>query len=297
MIKPDKMGYAQLCFGLFLAVLFLAWVFSLQLQSFLTGPKAIGNWVMIVLYTIVTINAIFFLKVCFVGWRNNWHKIEQARLNAQQCPLYEPQPQPASRPLTTLALKKRPRIVDIALRVSMVFFGIGALPAILLIRDNVYAHPPLGSTPVSILLMVGVGIAAFSFLITIIVAGLTMLDGSVEIVAGEHDLLVRTGCVRRRVSWRQVSLFAVGAFFMQMDALHIDTLQWVELSSATVIVRWPNERAPSKRVFRYFMCDTSDGKRGYRRVSKDEYQVASDYLNSYIAQKTGLLLRDVRCIT
>ncbi|GHO87434.1 hypothetical protein KSZ_54400 [Dictyobacter formicarum] len=77
--------------------------------------------------------------------------------------------------------------------------------------------------------------------------GITVLIDSVAITATEYDLQVQKGFWKRKVSWQQASLFAIGE-----DPY--GTSQWVELSSATTILRWLHEGGPTKGEYLVIVC-------------------------------------------
>ncbi|GCE22425.1 hypothetical protein KDK_62250 [Dictyobacter kobayashii] len=160
-----------------------------------------------------------------------------------------------------------------------------------LVANNFYLHQPLDFTTYSILIVI-VGMSASLLLLASMIAGMTMLTGTIKITATEYDLQMQKGLLTQHVAWQQASLFALGVYPYGT----LQTLQWVELSSATTILRWPDEAGPTKGDYLYFVRTLSGEKSAYRRVSQEAYCAASAYLNSYIAQKTGLALLDVRAL-
>jgi hypothetical protein len=99
-----------------------------------------------------------------------------------------------------------------------------------------------------------------------------------RIEANETGLTVQRGLMHRHISWDQAHLFAVD--HNRDDKKKDVASNWDELSGERKVVRWDSDAEISPRTLLQF--------------TPPEYKQELERLRSYIHEKTGLPLRDLR---
>lgn len=189
-----------------------------------------------------------------------WRRVEALRMNPQEAPLYEIQPE-ANETTLVLPAVLRARLSGAIYLGFMVLWSIvfGAILAVL---------PVEGASP-EMTFYLGVALGG-------VIIGLTgvLLYQRIEIT--EQALVVQRGLKRRKIRWEQARLFAV---IRVLNGKGVP-VQY-ELSSAHVLLRWNASYPPG---FGFVTCP----------AEKAAYEQLLAGLLAYISTKTGLPLLDLR---
>ena len=204
-------------------------------------------------------------------WLKRRRRLAFLRLNPEQAPLYSEQPLP------WLILEGNPPPLVFTKRLSRgshlillaIWLGMAAIFMFGIISSA-------GSSPLSVPASLGIVLGGWSAYWAVLQGFLTLAFYQ-RIEASENSLLVQRGIIRRSIRWEQARLFAIDYTNFRGTTLHT-----YELSGPQQIVRWEWER--SRRPRPQFTL----------KPAPPEYQRELERLKSYIHEKTGLPLRDLR---
>ncbi|MGB8348420.1 MAG: hypothetical protein WCD86_26300 [Ktedonobacteraceae bacterium] len=287
MVKRNIIGLLWQCalqgFYIILALLSIYFFSSPMLWD-------IANLFLKILSVFLILGCLCLIIVCvrsLVDQCRQWRKVERMRMSPEALSNYTAQPSyaPVLRDSDMpLIIKKQMsrRILAIATITvnSVVFLLIGIMSVVALINHDL---PTLQDW--LLLALIALCMAAF---VTLLVCVFALIEYE-RIEAGERGLMMQKGFWRRFVPWEQARLFAVCG---KRDY----EPEWIELSSAKVILRWPystkNDSLPGQQRKDYYMRKMAETS--FQPVSRGEYEHQLSRLPGYVKMKTGLPLRDLR---
>lgn len=320
MLKRDMMGLLNICCiaGCFLTFCVLGFVETIRSIRKFWAQDGLAYHLfdgLVLLFLLLASALIFFL---FARSYRKWLHLEHARNAPDSYPLYDlysigvpllqinslQQYNPDASPSYDLqrfymlafvyneqpsALKKMMARRDILQIIQALSFILGAfwlfweVFAFVMIINSSHKEATLPLLLFTLLVCI-----ILAILLAPIVAFIISLEYE-RIEVNEHGLRRQHGLVRRFIRWDEVRLFAVGG---KAD----NPFEWIELSSARVVVRWPYALKSAGML----------GGLGYTYMVKEAtgfvYQIATpgEYLDQlqrvywYVQQRTNQPLRDLR---
>ncbi|HVB72501.1 MAG TPA: hypothetical protein VNE38_03000 [Ktedonobacteraceae bacterium] len=289
MVKRNIIGLLRLYIlhGFYIllgAMVFYTFLFTWQvggtLQDFTLTALAI---LMMIIWLVLVVFSIFSL----IKQHKQWQGVERARMSPESLSLYASQSsyapvlQDGDMPLIIKNwMSWRVLAIGIITVYGLIFLLVGIMIVVALI-----SHDLLTLQDMLFLALFAVCMAVF---VTLLVCAFALIEYEL-IEASEHELMMQKGLWRRFVSWEQARLFAVGGKFDYEP-------EWIELSSAKVILRWPystkGSNSPGKPRKNYYMRKLAEIS--FLPVSRGEYEHQLSRLQGYVRLKTGLPLRDLR---
>jgi hypothetical protein len=288
MVKRDLSGLLQI-YGV--AGFYIS-IWTLGLFKVIFGIREF--WVQnSLLFKLVAISSLLFLLVALVvsffllvRYHKNWLRLERARRIPEAFPLYEPQPSYALAlqfgvpPALKKTLARRDiiqiiQVLSVLLLLWIIIFTIVAFANNTHMTMQIVLIPWLGAA--------GLGI----FLVPIV--WYIALSEYERIEASEYGLMRQKGLLQRFLPWETVCLFAVGGKANRQP-------EWVELSSANVLLRWPFTLKDFGILggprYTFLARDTPESP--YRSITRGEYEYRLQRLYGYLYLMTSLPLRDLR---
>lgn len=233
------------------------------------------NTIFLLLLLFLIVAWIIFSVKSLLEMLKRQKRLAALRMNPQEIPLHPDQP-PDLAPLPGVLTRK------FSGKGMWFLFGIGSGIAILIaivILVIVFTIVALiVPAPFPDILLLGAILLSSLSLCWVVLCLIVVLLLYQRIEANEIGLTVQRGLIRRQIAWDQALVFAVDHKID--DRRRERASNWDELSGESQVVRWEYDAEISPAIFLQF--------------TPPEYQQALKRLRSYIHQKTGLPLRDLR---